>query len=372
MRSEPKDAARPEQDGLAIANLEVDLNGCSILSGVQLTQAVGSYACLLGESGSGKSTLLATIAGLLHPHQGSIHIHGQSMGQGKRWLAPEKRQIGMVFQDAALWPHLSVLDNVLFPLRARGLPKDRQRALNLLERMGIPTATARRRPHELSGGQQQRVAIARAIIAKPRIVLLDEPLSALDHGVRENLREFLHHLFREEGITALHVTHDPDEAFYLGRHIGVLNNGCLEQWDSPETLYRRPASLTVARLGGTVRALQVPVLEHQDDAALLFWEGTRLRVPAARNLNGASLASLLLRPSDIELDPAAEEEGMTATARHAHWHDGQYLLTLQSRDGQEFLAHSRHGALGPRHWKLRSQHGWCIPHPSATSQESQI
>ncbi len=352
-----------------VEELSVELGGRTILAGVSLCQEAGSYACLLGESGSGKSTLLAAIAGLLRPQRGHISICGQLIASKDRWLAPEKREIGMVFQGAALWPHLSNLDNVLFPLRARRLPHDRQRAQALLERMGIPPAAAKRRPYELSGGQQQRVAIARAIIAKPRIVLLDEPLSALDHGVRENLREFLHTMFRDEGITALHVTHDPDEAFYLGQRVGVLHNGRLEQWDSPEGLYQQPASLSVARLGGSVRALQVAVLEHCGDSALIQWEGQRFQVAAAHSLNGATRATLLLRPGDIELDEPGTE-GSEAVVRHAHWHDGRYLLALHSSDGQELLAYSRQSTLGPRHWKLRPQHGWCIPQTTATVEES--
>ena len=354
-------------DGLQIQSLRVELGGRAVLADVNLSQETGSYACLLGESGSGKSTLLATIAGLIRPQLGGISIHGQVLSEGKTFLPPERREIGMVFQDAALWPHLSILDNVLYPLRARRLPVDKSRALALLERMAIPTAAARRRPHELSGGQQQRVAIARAIIAKPRIVLLDEPLSALDHGVRENLREFLHGLFAEEGITALHVTHDPGEAFYLGRRVGVLNGGHLEQWDTPERLYQRPASLVVARLGGSVRAIQVPVQELRGQESVCPWEGRHWVVPAAPELQGASRATLLLRPGDVELDeaPAAAPE---AQVRHTHWHDGQYLLTLQASDGQEFLAYSRQGGLGPRRWLLRQGHGWCIPVQSSANR----
>ncbi|MEY2340873.1 ABC transporter ATP-binding protein [Acidithiobacillus sp. IBUN Pt1247-S3] len=364
----PSEVQTQSTIGLDIQGLSVELGGRPILAGVSLQQESGSYACLLGESGSGKSTLLAAIAGLLRPQRGHIEICGQAVSNDRTWLAPEKRGIGMVFQDAALWPHLSILENVLYPLRARGLPRDRNRAHALLERMGIPAAAAKRRPHELSGGQQQRVAIARAIIAMPRIVLLDEPLSALDHGVRENLREFLHGLFREEGITALHVTHDPGEAFYLGQRVGVLNAGHLEQWDTPEGLYQRPASLTVARLGGSVRGIQVPVLEHRGNSALLLWEGQRLQVPATSALNGATRATLLLRPSDIEIDTSEIGDGAKAEARHAHWHDGRYLLALRSTDGQELLAFSRDGSLGPRTWKLRPQHGWCIPQ-TATKQE---
>ncbi len=361
---------RPEKDiyGLQIEELRIELGGKAVLDGVSLFQETGSYACLLGESGSGKSTLLAAIAGLLRPQKGTITIFGQLVSSPERSLAPEQRDLGMVFQDAALWPHLSILENVLFPLKARRLPRDRQRVQALLERMGIPAAASKRRPHELSGGQQQRVAIARAIIAKPRIVLLDEPLSALDHGVQENLREFLHSLFREEGITALHVTHDPDEAFYLGQRVGVLHDGRLQQWDTPEGLYQQPSNIHVARLGGPVRAIQVAILSHRSNVALIQWQDQRFQVPAAPSLQGATRAILLLRPDDLEID-TSDSDGAIATVHQAHWHDGRYLLALRSPDGQEFLGYSRQGSLGPRHWKLRPHHGWCIPQITATQKE---
>ncbi len=360
----------PTQDhfGLQIEELRVELGGKVVLDGVSLCQESGSYACLLGESGSGKSTLLAAIAGLLRSQKGTISICGQLVSSPKQSLAPERRQLGMVFQDAALWPHLSILENVLYPLKARRLPRDRRQVLALLERMGIPPAASKRKPHELSGGQQQRVAIARAIIAKPRIVLLDEPLSALDHGVRENLREFLHSLFREEGITALHVTHDPVEAFYLGQRVGVLHNGILEQWDTPERLYQQPANLHVARLGGSVRAISIEVLSLQDNVALVQWGNQRFLVPAAPGLQSASRAILLLRPDDLEID-TSDSGAAIATAYHAYWHDGRYLLALRSPDGQEFLGYSRKGSVGPRQWKLRPHQGWCIPQTTATQKE---
>ncbi len=364
----PFEQSEKNTSGLQIEELRVELGRKVVLNGVSLFQETGSYACLLGESGSGKSTLLAAIAGLLRPQKGTIKIFGQLISNKEYSLAPEKREIGMVFQDAALWPHLSILENVIYPLKARRLPCDRKRAQALLERMSIPSSAIKRRPHELSGGEQQRVAVARAIIAKPRIVLLDEPLSALDHGVREDLREFLHTLFREEGITALHVTHDPGEAFYLGQRVGVLHNGRLEQWATPEILYRQPLNINVARLGGLVRAIQVQILSHQGNLALIQWHDRRFLVPAAQSLNGATRATLLLRPDDIEIDTADSDDAI-AIATHAHWHDGRYLLALRSPTGEEFLGYSRQGSLGTRNWKLRPHHGWCIPQTTAKQKE---
>ncbi len=359
----------PKAPALSVQGLDVRFGTQAVLKQVNLDLEDGRYACLLGESGSGKSTLLAAIAGLIKPQAGSIRLHGQAVfSAGSTALPPEKRGIGMVFQDAALWPHLRVIDNVLFPLRAQRLPVDRDRAMRLLEKMNIPTAAAKRKPHELSGGQRQRVAIARAIIARPRLVLLDEPLSAVDQGVREEIRYFLRTLFQEEGIAALHVTHDPAEAFYLGQHVGVLHNGHLEQWDRPETLFRFPASAHVARLSGSVRSLPVQVLSCRNGSAeVAVGNHQILQVPAADGLREGMPGLLLLRPGDVDCD--SPEATLSATATHAHWNDGRYLVQLEGFDGHELLSYSRHGHLGPRHWQIYQNHGWCIPANTSATQE---
>ncbi|MFA7495055.1 MAG: ABC transporter ATP-binding protein [Acidithiobacillus sp.] len=353
---------------LSVQGLELCFGRQKVLRDVSLELEDGHYACLLGASGSGKSTLLAAIAGLLKPQSGSIHLHGEAVFTAKqRAVSPEQRGIGMVFQDAALWPHLRIIDNVLFPLRARRLPVDRDRAISLLEKMNIPASATTRKPHELSGGQRQRVAIVRAIIARPRLVLLDEPLSAVDQGVREEIRHFLRTLFAEEGIAALHVTHDPSEAFYLGQHVGVLHNGRLEQWDQPENLYRFPASANVARLSGPVRSLPITVRAYKNGIAEVFAEQQSLQVPAAADLRAGASGLLLLRPGDI--DCSSPDGAFTAQVTHAHWSEGRYLVQMNTPDGHELLSYSSNGNLGPRRWGLVRNHGWCIPAETSTTQE---
>jgi len=363
------------EPGLVIDDLHVELGKKAILQGISLQHMAGSYACLLGESGSGKSTLLAVIAGLLRPGRGTIQLLGEPVAGPRQSLPAEKRRVGMVFQDAALWPHMTILENVLFPLRARRLPTESKPAVALLERMGIAAHLYKRRPHELSGGQKQRVAIARAIIAKPRIVLMDEPLSALDHSIREDLRTFLHSLFREEGITALHVTHDPEEAFFLGSRVGVLHAGRLVQWDTPERLYQQPQTVEVAGLSGSMRAVRVEILERCGSSRRLHWAGREFVVPSSDTVPDHGTASLILRPEDFDLDRSSQGEvtvsGCSAFAvvKHAHWAHGRYVLVCAAPDGQEFLASSAHNELGPRPWQLRPGHGWCLPHSSANKKE---
>ncbi|WP_437556740.1 ABC transporter ATP-binding protein [Acidithiobacillus sulfuriphilus] len=351
--------ARPSKKlALQINNMQVRHSNRVILQGVNLALEEGTYACLLGESGSGKSTLLAAIAGMLKPSEGIVKLHGETVSSTQgHWLAPEKRGIGMVFQEPALWPHMRVLDNVLFPLKSRGMVPDRQRALALLEKMDLPAAAAERRPHELSGGQRQRVAIARAIIARPRLVLLDEPLSALDHSIREEIRTFLRALFREEGITALHVTHDPEEAFDLGTRIGFLGAGRLAQWDSPEGVYRCPATETVARLSGPVRFLPVMVTAVDAGHAHLSVSKDSLRVPAHPELRPGP-ALLALRPEAVLCD---SESGARATVIRAQWSRGRYLLELELPEGDRLLSYSATGRMGIRYLKIHSEDAWCLP-----------
>lgn len=365
-------AAVPNEPALSVQGLNVRFGAQTVLSNVRMDLEDGRYACLLGESGSGKSTLLAAIAGLIKPQAGSIRLRGQNVfTAGGMQISPEKRGIGMVFQDAALWPHLRVIDNVLFPLRAQGLPVDRERAMLLLEKMNIPATASKRKPHELSGGQRQRVAIARAIIARPRLVLLDEPLSAVDQGVREEIRYFLRTLFREEGIAALHVTHDPSEAFYLGQHVGVLHSGHLEQWDQPEKLFRFPASENVARLSGSVRSLPVKIIQYQGGKAeVALANGQKLWVPGADTLREGKPGLLLLRPGDIDCD--SPEAAFAGEAIHSHWSDGRYLVHLQAFGQHELLSYSQQSSLGPRHWQIHPNHGWCIPAETSANQEKTL
>ncbi len=286
---------------LQIRRLITDYDGVRVLNDLSFEIEAGDYVCLLGRSGSGKSTLLAAIAGFVRPSHGQIVIDGHVAFDSDAGInqPPHKRGLGMVFQEDNLWPHLSVNENILFPLRSRGRPASNHLAEELLEHVGL-AGYGNRKPVSLSGGQRQRVAICRALAAKPRLVLLDEPLSAVDGLTRSELRNYLRGLFAETGTTALHVTHDPAEAFALGHHVAVLDGGKLAQWSTPADMYRKPETEVVAGLTGSYSGVTVEVeLQHQGIAQFGF-DGRSWEVPAHPALRPGP-ARLLLRPEDVRV-----------------------------------------------------------------------
>lgn len=204
-----------------------------VLNHVNLTVPKGTILALLGPSGCGKSTLLKMLAGLLNPASGEIRFDGEIVASGSFSLPPEKRNLGMAFQDYALWPHMSVRQHVAFPLQMRGIKGQAQeeKVMAALERVGLADFVSRR-PSELSGGQQQRVALARAIVAEPRILLFDEPLSNLDRDLRESLCEEMAVLLRQLGTTAVYVTHDQHEAHALAHRIARMDKGTIATIDT--------------------------------------------------------------------------------------------------------------------------------------------
>ena len=239
------------------------------LKSVSLDVAPGTFLVLLGPSGSGKTTLLRCLAGIERIDSGSLSIGSRVVADGRSHVPPEQRDLSMVFQDYALWPHLTALDNVAFALRRRRLsrPECRARAMVMLSRVGLEEF-AERYPNELSGGQQQRVALARALIADTGLILCDEPLSNLDADLRERMRVEISSLVREAGATTVYITHDQAEAFALADHIGVLEEGVLVQSGSPEDVYHHPATPFVARFTGLAGELPVRVTGHGGDGAL--------------------------------------------------------------------------------------------------------
>ena len=217
----------------------------TVVDGVSFRLEAGQIACLLGPSGCGKTTLLRCIAGFEDIAGGEIRLHGTQVSRAGMRTAPEKRRIGMVFQDYALFPHLTINQNVAFGL-GKLKPEDASlRVRQLLATVGL-SGQGEKFPHELSGGQQQRVALARALAPRPELILLDEPFSNLDVGLRERLSVEVREILKREGSTAIMVTHDQHEAFAMADEIGLMHEGRIQQWDVPYNLYHRPANRFVA------------------------------------------------------------------------------------------------------------------------------
>jgi putative spermidine/putrescine transport system ATP-binding protein len=268
------------------------------LDGLDLAVRPGELLALLGPSGCGKTTALRVLAGFETPDGGGVFVDGADIGG----VPAHRRDIGMVFQSYSLFPHLSALDNVAFGLRMRGVggTQRRARAAELLELIGLPRH-GDRFPHELSGGQQQRIALARALALRPRVLLLDEPLSALDAKVRVALREEIRNLQRELGITTLFVTHDQEEALSIADRVAVLRNGRLEQCAEPSELYDRPTSAFVAEFVGTMN--RIPGRTGTDGDAV---EVLGQRLPVIGAGPAAAVVDVLVRPEAVRVvaDPA--------------------------------------------------------------------
>src|SRR5574343_649161 len=235
---------------------QLELNGViqrygkhTVVDGVDFRLEAGRIACLLGPSGCGKTTLLRCIAGFEDIAGGEIQLHGQVVSRPGQRVTPEKRRIGMVFQDYALFPHLTIEQNVAFGLGRKTDEATRLRVRQLLATVGLQ-GQGDKFPHELSGGQQQRVALARALAPKPELILLDEPFSNLDVDLRERLSLEVREILKREGMTAILVTHDQNEAFAMADEIGVMHEGRIQQWDTPYNLYHRPANRFVADFVG--------------------------------------------------------------------------------------------------------------------------
>ena len=254
---------------LRLSGLSVTYDGVVALTGVDLDVGPGEVIALLGSSGSGKTTLLHTVAGFIEPDSGVVAIGDRVVAGAGRWVAPEDRRVGLVFQGAALWPHLTVLDTVAYPIRRRGLPKGaaRREAAGLLERLGL-SALADRLPAQLSGGEQQRVGLARALARDPALFLFDEPTAHLDTHLRSVVLEEIARRREALGAAALYATHNAAEALAIADRIAVLRAGRLVQVGTPQEVYEQPVDVETARLTGPASFLDAAAL---DAAALDGW-----------------------------------------------------------------------------------------------------
>jgi ABC-type Fe3+/spermidine/putrescine transport system ATPase subunit len=291
------------------------------ITDINLAIKPGELVVLVGPSGCGKSTLLRLVAGLIQPDRGRLLLDGRDV----LGLAPERRQVGWVPQSYALFEHLNVADNIAFGLRMQGVPKAERkvRVEEMLELCHIPEL-AHRSARELSGGQRQRVAIARALAIRPRVLLLDEPLAALDPQLRQTLRARVAELLRDSGVTTLFVTHDQSEALAIADRIAVLRAGQLEQYGAPEQLWNRPVNEFVAGFLSGAHLLQARRV-GQDQVEIA--PGLVARVDPAR-LNG-EVATVALRPSDLQ----CISSGLATVVLGTEYVGGSYLVTGQIPGG---------------------------------------
>nr|WP_298096006.1 ABC transporter ATP-binding protein [uncultured Shinella sp.] len=312
--------------------------GRPAVSNLSLDVREGSFLALLGPSGCGKTTVLRMVAGFETPTDGAIFLGERLVADATQSLPPERRNMAMVFQSYALWPHMSVADNVGYPLKVRGVSKDayRSRIREALDAVRLADL-AERRPSDLSGGQRQRVALARCLVTQPDVVLLDEPLANLDRHLRQEMEETFRDFHQRSGATMVYVTHDQSEAMALSTDIAVMSEGKLLQVAPPEALYARPNGRLVGGLIGRGAILSIPASELVDRT--LEWATLRMALEAPVP-NGQPAMDILVRPENVHLDG----EGIAARVRSSFYEGERYSLTLELANGQTLRAFSRHAS----------------------------
>lgn len=314
---------------LDISHLSKNFGATPVLRDIDLSVPAGALVAILGASGSGKTTLLRLIAGFLRPDAGEIRLGGELLASPGRSLRPEERGIGYVAQEGALFPHLTVAQNIMFGMK-RAERKDRARLEALLALVGLPPHYAARPPQALSGGEQQRVALARALAPSPRLLLLDEPFSALDAGLRAETRAAVAQAVKQANATAILVTHDQDEALSMGEMVGVMQQGVLAQWAAPETLYRHPLNPALARFVGEAVFLPGEAAGQQARCALGV-----LSLPAG-SMQGP--VELMIRPEQIEIGPAPGAVPASVVAVTYYGHDAAVTLQLRQPSAPRLTA----------------------------------
>lgn len=346
-----------------------------VLDDIALDIAPGRFLVLLGPSGSGKTTLARCLAGVERLDGGSIRFSGRVVSDGKRHLPPERRNLAMVFQDYALWPHLTALGNVGYALRRRHLSTEaaRRRAQDALEQVGL-ALLGDRYPHQLSGGEQQRVALARAVVARPGLLLFDEPLSNLDADLRERLRVQIATIARDSEATVVYITHDQSEAFALADEIAVLDRGHLVQLAPPEQVYQQPATLFVARFTGSAGELPGRIHAIDGGFAVVSVEGHSLRARYAGPLGAGSQVRVLVRPAATRVldDPRITDAALPGTVIDVAYRGRGYEHVVTCPGGT--LA----AVFDSRRWARGSEltvgidPAGCVAYPDTVSEEASV
>ena len=310
---------------LEVRDIDVSFGNKKIIDNLSFSLEDGKIGCLLGPSGCGKTTVLRTIAGFERPRKGEVLINNISVSNKKNHLPPENRQIGMVFQDFALFPHLNVEENIRFGISSWSKQDQQNRIFELLAMIGMPMLS-KAYPHQLSGGQQQRVALARAMAPKPSILLLDEPFSSMDIELREQLAREVRNILKQEEVTAVLVTHDQNEAFAMADEICVMNEGQIQQNDTAYNLYHKPVNRFVADFIG--EGVIVPGMVVGGNTVNTELGNIHGMVPLG--CKPGCHVDVLIRPDDIIHDDESTE---TAIVIESAFRGSDFLYTLRMPSG---------------------------------------
>ena len=328
---------------LTLDSVDVSYGDHRVVKQVSLHLENGQVGCLLGPSGCGKSTLLRAIAGFESVTNGTIAMHGKTVSSQSKHVPPELRNIGMVFQDIALFPHLTVAENIAFGIQSLGSERRLERVKELLQLVGLEH-TSDRYPSSLSGGQQQRIALARALAPKPSLLLMDEPFSGLDATLKETLVPDIRRILVKENITAIVVTHDQLEAFAIADKVAVMNEGCLEQYSAPFELYHLPETRFVADFIGQGDFLSAEILNDQQ----INTELGILDITEPHNFPVNAKVDVLVRPDDVLHDDDSNFFGLIISKQFRGTYF-QYQVELTNGQKLLCLASSHHNhALGER------------------------
>lgn len=335
---------------LALEKLEKSFDGTPVLKGISLDIQPGEFLTLLGPSGCGKTTALRIIAGLLPPDKGRVFLDGQDITH----LPPEKRDINTVFQSYALFPHMNVEKNISYGLRIRGIKKPVWQAkVKEMLRLVRLEGCEKRMPNQLSGGQRQRVAIARAVVLSPRLLLLDEPLGALDLKLRRQMQEELKSVQRELGVAFIYVTHDQEEALNMSDRIAIMREGLIEQVGAPEDVYERPATRFAADFIGQTNLLECTVAETcGNNGGVLEYAGIRFPARNDINLQKGETVALSLRMERLSYGKAPMDKcALPGFLRSRHYAGGSMRAIVALKDGREITvqcsaAERADGAIG--------------------------
>ncbi|THF62669.1 ABC transporter ATP-binding protein [Pseudothauera rhizosphaerae] len=319
---------------LQLTDIDLAFGTHRVVRKLSLRLEKGRIGCLLGPSGCGKTTVLRCIAGFEHVAAGEVRLDGQLVSSRDIHVAPEQRRIGMVFQDYALFPHLTVAENVAFGLRGATPEEKRARVDELLTTVGLADQGAKY-PHELSGGQQQRVALARALAPRPALLLLDEPFSNLDVELRERLSHEVRDIIKASGTTAILVTHDQHEAFAVADEIGIMHEGRIQQWDTPYNLYHRPANRFVADFIGQGVLLPGTVVNERQVEVELGTLDSTLAVECPGGCSRNCAVDVLLRPDDVVHDDASPTKARVVKKA---FRGADILYTLELPSGTRVLS----------------------------------